>query len=38
MIAKKRILPILVAVLMVFALMPMTAGTVHAAEAGSVRL
>lgn len=30
MIAKKRLLPILVAVLMVFAMMPMTAGTVFA--------
>ena len=30
MTAKKRLLPILVAVLMVFAMMPMTAGTVFA--------
>ena len=32
MIAKKRVLPILVAVLMVFAMMPMTAGAVYAAS------
>ncbi|MBQ2626386.1 MAG: InlB B-repeat-containing protein, partial [Eubacterium sp.] len=32
MIAKKRLLPILVAVLMVFAMMPMSAGTVFAEE------
>ena len=30
MIAKKRLLPILVALLMVFAMMPMSAGTVFA--------
>lgn len=36
MTSKKRLLPILVAVLMVFAMTPMTAGTVHAAEAGFV--
>ena len=33
MIAKKRLLPILVAVLMVFAMMPMSAGTVFAIDA-----
>ena len=32
MTAKKRLLPILVAVLMVFAMMPMSAGTVFASE------